>query len=113
MKKKEVKFTLKELLSSEDTNSIGVAFGIKEKRGVEISNKLDDVFKTLNMKSTWSAKEMLVETALQNIAKTAREVALVAYLIGCRVGENTVAQDLVTAMSGLKLPKKEDDGYVN
>ena len=104
---KTEQFTLKDLLVNEDAYSFPDAFGIERKRAEEIADNMDKITKELMTASiTWSAHILFKKASEAKIAKTAREVALIAYLIGTRVGEANVTNDMMKELGSL-LPKLE------
>jgi len=118
MKKNSEEFTLKDLLVDPTANLFTDAFGIERKRGTEITDKLNTMWEVMRKEATWSAKGIFIEASLQGLALNAREVAFVTYLIGCRIGEDTVYQDAVDIIKKIPVPriptkKNGGNGHVN
>jgi len=110
MKKKE--FTLKDLMVSFDTPSFHEGFGMTDKRGKEIISEIE---KTMFEMKNWEAAGLFKKLTEKNIAKNAREVALVTLLVGCHVGERMLLQTLKgNAELALRvLNRKETEHYDN
>jgi transcription termination factor Rho len=112
MKNKEI--TLNDLMATYEKESFHECFGITNERGLQIVKEIEDTIMLIHRDPTWSPAKLLKRIADSGITKNFKETALVVFLVGCHVGEDSVYQGLVNqAVMKTMLDKKKGDTYVN
>ena len=111
-----IAFTMKDLVVDYSASNFATAFGIEEVRAREIAGILDKIANEVRMQPTWSPAQIFKKAADVNLAMSPKEVAFVTYLVGCRVGEDTVYQGAMkkfTEMVQPPFPPIKKGKYVN
>jgi hypothetical protein len=110
------KFTLKDLVVNYKSDSLADAFGVTKERAEQLAGELEKIFIELQLQPTWSVSRFFKRAADLNIATDAREVAFITYLVGCRVGEDTLKNKSLKNLEKLivsALPPVRKGKYVN
>ena len=106
--------TLKNLMVTYEKESFHECFGISSERGIQVVKEVEGLIMLVHKDPTWSPAKLLKKIAEAEIAKNFREVALVVFLVGCHVGEDSFYQGLVTqAMLKASFNKKKGLQYEN
>lgn len=110
-------FTLKDLVVDFDASNFASAFGLKSERAKEIHDIFKGIIREFSQKQSWSASEILKIAADRNVVSGFKEVAFIIYLLGFRVGEDTLAQVVLGTVEekALSMPLKsiKRKKYVN
>lgn len=102
----ELKYTIKQLLKDKSAPTFHQAFGVDEKRGVELVRAIEKIMNDIMVdhtgSKTWSPAKMVDALADADLAQTVPEVAVAMYLVGCRIGERTAIQGLIQNSAAMR-----------